>query len=393
MISLMMIKEAYTPECRLNLVFDFSIRPPSIQRREVMKSPVLQQRKAFTLIELLVVIAIIAILIGLLLPAVQKVRDSANRIQCQNNLKQIGLGLQTYHDAKKFFPQNHRPATASSAAIRERWFIQILPYIEQSALFNSYDETTNWDSSTNLVVTSVPIKIAQCPSAPNATRLDNDPAFSTPEGWGSNNPPDVAVTDYAGVYGVHPSFIAANSSIPSIANIKNPYGVITNNVAATGETTPVAITDVTDGTSSTIVVAESAGRPYLFNQGGVQQGLDLTANVVNGGGWSRPASEIWLIGFADLAGTIPGGPNTVNAANGVNAGTGTSGSAVYPLTVPTGNALGTDGSGQIFGFHGSGANVVFVDGSVHYIDKSITAAVIAALVTRANGDVVPANGY
>jgi prepilin-type processing-associated H-X9-DG protein len=199
------------------------------------------------------------------------------------------------------------------------------------------------------------------------------------------------------VYGVHPSYITANgAAYPTVAAIKNPYGAITNNVAASGETTPIAISDVVDGSSNTILVAESAGRPFLFNQGGVQQGLDLTASVVNGGGWARPASEIWLIGFSDLAGTIPGGPNTINAANGVNAGNGTSGSAAYPLTTASTGltpALGTDGSGQIFGFHGNGANVLFVDGSVHLIDKSITPDVIAALVTRANNDVVPANSY
>lgn len=344
-------------------------------------------RSAFTLVELLVVIAIIAVLVGLLLPAVQKVRDAAARSQCQNNLKQLALGIQNFHDARRYLPQNHRP-TGAANSVRKRWFTLILPYIDQNPLAVGYDDTTNWDSATNLPVTSVPIKIAQCPSAPAQDRLDNNPAGTSPKGWGANNPQVVAVTDYAGVYGVHPSFSAVTGISPA-----NPYGVITNNVSATGETAKVTLTDITDGTSNTILLAESAGRPYLFNQGGVRQGLDLTANAVNGGGWARPASEIWLIGFADKLGVNPAGPYTVNAGNGINAGNGSAGSATYPLTVPAGFPLGTDGSGQIFGFHTSLANVVFADGSVHPIDSGIAPAVIAALVTRAANDVVPGNSY
>jgi prepilin-type N-terminal cleavage/methylation domain-containing protein/prepilin-type processing-associated H-X9-DG protein len=342
-----------------------------------------RSRKAFTLIELLVVIAIIAILVGLLLPAVQKARDAAARLQCQNNLKQIALGLHNYHDSYNVLPQNHRPPAASATSVRERWFTHILPFIEQDALWTSYDQTTNWDSSAtttppgnNIAVTSVPLNIAQCPSAPNPTRLDNNPAGSTPDGWGANNPPEVAVTDYAGIYGVHPAFSAATGITPS-----NPYGAITNNLGA--DPFPVKLTDIKDGTSNTILVAESAGRPYLFNQGGTQQGLDLTQHGVNGGGWARPASEIWLIGFADKNGTIPGGPYTVNAANGIDTG------GAYPLTVPTGAPLGTDGSGQIFGFHAAGANIALADGSVRLLASTVAPQVIAALVTRANNDVVP----
>lgn len=344
-----------------------------------MRHSVVQQRNAFTLIELLVVIAIIAVLVGLLTPAVQKARDAAARTQCQNNLKQIGIALHTYHDGKGAFPQNHRPAGAANS-VRERWFIKILPYLEQGTLSSRYDEASNWDSATNLPVTSIPLKVAQCPAAPSPNRLDVNPAAASPPGFGA--PAVVAVTDYGGIYGVHPSFITANNSIPAIASIQNPYGVITNSNAANGETTPITLNDISDGTSNTIVVAESAGRPYLY-QNGVRQGLDLTVHGVNGGGWARPASEIWIIGFADKAGTLPGGPYTVNAANGIDA------EGTFPLTVPAGAALGTDPSGQIFSFHVGGANVLLADGSVRVIDSGIAPAVIAALATRANNDVVP----
>jgi prepilin-type processing-associated H-X9-DG protein len=181
---------------------------------------------------------------------------------------------------------------------------------------------------------------------------------------------------------VHPSFVAAVGG-----TFQNPYGVITNNLSATGETAAVTMTDVTDGTSNTIAVVESAGRPYLFNQGGVRQGQDLTVHAVNGGGWARPASDFWLIGFQDRFGTIPAGQFTVNAANGLDT------QGTYPLTAPPGHPLGSDGSGQIFGFHGNVASVLFVDGSVHLIDASIPPATIAALITRANNDTVSDIAY
>jgi prepilin-type N-terminal cleavage/methylation domain-containing protein/prepilin-type processing-associated H-X9-DG protein len=343
-----------------------------------MKYTVSKERKAFTLVELLVVIAIIAVLIGLLLPAVQKVREAANRMQCQNNLKQIGLAVHGFHDAKKQLPQNHRPASATVSTVRERWFTQILPYLEQDALYSRYDTGTNWDSANNIPLTSTYLKVAVCPSAPSPNRLDANPQ-NAPQGWGSN-PQVAAVTDYAGVYGVHPSFIAANSGIPSIAAIQNPYGAITNSNSA-GDSSPVTLTDITDGTSNTLLAVESAGRPYLY-QAGVRQGLDLTQHVVNGGAWSRPASEFWLIGFADKAGTSPAGPWTVNAANGIDAG------GVFPQTAPAGAPLGTEPGGQIYGFHGDVANVVLADGSVRTVSRDLSPAIIAALATRANNDIV-----
>lgn len=158
------------------------------------------RRKAFTLIELLVVIAIIAILIGLLLPAVQKVRDAAAKIQCTNNLKQLGLAIHNYHGAMNHFPTSIRPA-GSTTLPRISWTISILPYIEQGNISQIYDPTTNWDSPTNLPLTSLRIKIFECPSSPNP-RLDGDEQANT---WNL-----VACTDYGATTGVAPYAVNVN---------------------------------------------------------------------------------------------------------------------------------------------------------------------------------------
>ena len=133
-------------------------------------------RKAFTLIELLVVIAIIGILIGLLLPAVQKVREAANRTSCQNNLKQIGLALHNYHDSNNKFPPggvtNGGCCTTPSGA---NWAIYILPYIEQDNLYKQYDFTipneANADPKRPFSVVRQIVKTYNCPSDPNINQV------------------------------------------------------------------------------------------------------------------------------------------------------------------------------------------------------------------------------
>ena len=166
----------------------------------------------FTLIELLVVIAIIAILIGLLVPAVQKVREAAARTQCQNNLKQIGLALHGFHDTYKAFPPSGWTMASSSnpAGKYVGWRPLILPFIEQQALLEQYKFDQNWDAAKNNDAAGGPIKkvlpMLLCPSAPGKNqraqgqnRGITDYSATTERNWPSGGNPFVGANEASAV--------------------------------------------------------------------------------------------------------------------------------------------------------------------------------------------------
>jgi prepilin-type N-terminal cleavage/methylation domain-containing protein/prepilin-type processing-associated H-X9-DG protein len=307
-------------------------------------------RQGFTLIELLVVIAIIAILVGLLLPAVQKVREAAARIQCTNNLKQLGLALHNFHDVNNHLPvsTNVGPGTPRSSA-----FTFLLPFFEQDNLYKQYNFNLNWYDPPNVPVGATPIKILLCPSSPNPIRLDGRPDAA----WN----PIVAVTDYGITTHVAQRLVSAG-----LVAYAGPGAMPKN------ETGP-RFADVTDGLSNTIFVAESAGRPQLYRLNKMA-GSPPTPKV-NGGGWSRAATAFSLEGSTADGSSSPG-PCGINCTNGFDFQS-------YPDAY-----FGTDGSGAIYAFHPQGANALFGDGSVHFLKQSISIQTLAALITRSGGEVV-----
>jgi prepilin-type N-terminal cleavage/methylation domain-containing protein/prepilin-type processing-associated H-X9-DG protein len=312
-------------------------------------------RAAFTLIELLVVIAIIAILIALLVPAVQKVRESASRTQCQNNMKQLGLALHGFHDNYKVFPASGwtmaGPGNPAGKAVG--WRPLTLPFIEQENLQKLFTFTADWWVGTNLVAAAVPVLTYQCPSVSSRKVVTSALAQGArPALSGLTNP--LAPTDYEAVMGVQPASI--NPHLPTAPyNSGNRFTVMYRN-------SRTRMTDVTDGTSTTIMVVECAARPLVWRNGVVDTALDNPQGI----GWADSEGPFSFDGAS---------------ADGQNEGCGTAGACTFSINKKNDN--------EPYSFHSGGANFIFGDGSVRFVRQDIPISAMAAMCTMAAADMVP----
>jgi prepilin-type N-terminal cleavage/methylation domain-containing protein/prepilin-type processing-associated H-X9-DG protein len=304
--------------------------------------------RGFSLVELLVVIAVTAILVALLLPAVQAAREAARRLQCQNNLRQLGIGFHDFEGANGGFPPRRHTTVPYQG-----WGPYLLDCMEQAAIGDRYDTKKNFYDPANQPWIKMPLAVFICPSAPPG-RI-------------------VAIIDQAnnptGTVGAAGDYFAANSvDAYWWPAAQKAAAADTVNCPALRDNAQQPLAAITDGLSNTLLLAEFAGRPNHWIKG-QQQPTDAALQWANWWGpWASYNSSIFKTWTAD--GSAPGSLATGG-----------------PCTVNCNNNWG------IYAFHPHGAHILLCDGSVHFVGETLDRDVFAGLVTKAGGEVIKGESY
>ncbi|MBI1247855.1 DUF1559 domain-containing protein [bacterium] len=341
-------------------------------------------RRGFTLVELLVVIAIIGVLIALLLPAVQQAREAARRIQCNNQLKQLGLAMQNYHDTYNKLPFNAASFSTSSPSV----FIRLLPFMEQRAAYEQLNWTNvgsgafiannaNGGSGALNPLAKLRVDMLNCPSSP----LPNvDTAYGcqltsycgitgTTETW---NQSSGAMNYYTNVTGG-----STSTSVPSTPLAECYNGVI---VPVGNGSTAIGLQSITDGTSNTMSFSECSN--YFYNSSHQRLTLSppLRTSQGNPSGNHGGAWDGGIPGTSYNVTTITitlGSPNYGGINSIIGSGVPTYGSSNGQPAIPLTSA------------HPGGVLSALCDGSVQFLSETISAQVLISLANRKDGNVIP----
>ena len=347
-------------------------------------------RRGFSLVELLVVIAVIAVLIGLLLPAVQAARESARRTSCSNNLRQLPIAFLNYESAQKLLPPLKRTSNCTAAPNSEpkmaqrSWACDVLAYLEEGDLVAGYNLSHDWwvnadgsavnggtagslddNPSGNRAIVRRHLPVLQCASSPVSNRIQDK--IDSPRKTG-------ACTDYFLVAGTGTAFNAA-AGLPANTVPAGPGATETWSGCGTAAKRPrCTLARVTDGLSKTILIAECTGREDVW-----RAGVRTTANADNAAGaaCARAQGGSWATndnpyGFGEKA--------TGWCTSGPTAG------AIPP------ELMRVNGSNEwgwlIYACHTGGANAAFADGAVRFVSEGTSPLILGQLATRAGGETV-----
>ena len=297
--------------------------------------------RGVTLVEMLVVVAITGGLVGLLLPAVQQARESSRQSQCVNNLKQIGIGLLNFHNARDCFPPNVNSP-------RCFWTAQLLPYLDENPLAGLYNFNVACTDALNQSAVKTSLAFMGCPSNPGGQLQDSAfPPVGTVK-W------PAAACDYQASNGPSPGVWTSSPPAASYPRPANSEGAFKTGNVSRG-TKGRQLRDVLDGTSQTILVFESAGRPQIW-----AFGRKIAESGVPNSSWAN-GNQCLVQGFKPdpVTGYKSGGSQFVNGSNFYG----------------------------IYAFHQAGANLLYIDGSTRYVDAQVSADTIVTQLTIQGAEV------